>query len=68
MPDVGAEGFASDEELYVEKARKQLEAKIGTKQLGSKENAARFKENAARFRPDSADGRSSASTRDVRTV
>ena len=56
MPDVGAGGFASDEELYAEKARKQLEAKIGAKQLGSKENA-------ARFRPGSADGRSSASTR-----
>ena len=61
MPYVGAEGFASDEELYAEKARKQLEAKIGKKQLGPKENA-------ARFRPDSADERSSASTLDVRIM
>ena len=46
VPDVGAEGFASDEELYAEKARKQLEAK----------------ENAVRFRPGSATGQSTAST------
>ena len=47
MPDVGAGGFTSDEELYAEKARKQFETNLAAKQLG-------FKGNAARFRPGSA--------------
>ena len=41
--DVGANGFATDEEQYAEKARKQLYAEKARKQLGYKENAARFR-------------------------
>ena len=56
---MGAKGFASDAELYAEKARKPLESNIAAKQLESRENA-------ARFRPGSAGERSAASTLAIR--